>query len=120
MVTAMPDELLVEESVQVVLVTSPNFLVISQQGPQGPKGDPGSGGGGAQESYIQLIGNNSTHSFVITHNLNSMDVDVTLIYMPTGEVVTADLDITGLNTILVEFGVTIPLNGIKVIIEKVG
>lgn len=115
----MEDVLVAVKTVNV-FVESPHYLVVTKQGLQGPKGDPGSGGGGAQESYIRLIGNNSTHSFVVHHNLNSTDVDVTLIYMPTGEVVTADLDISGPDSIEITFGVTIPLNGVKVIIEKVG
>lgn len=114
------EDVLVPVKTVNVYVENPHYLVVTKQGLQGPKGDPGSGGGGAQESYIRLIGNGSTHSFVINHNLNSTDIDVTLIYLPTGEIVFADLDISGPNTIEVSFGVTIPLNGVKVIIEKVG
>jgi microcystin-dependent protein len=80
-------------------------------GPQGPKGDPG----GA--NYTATIGDGSSLVFTITHNLNSLDVVVT-VREATGNlsIVYPEIQIIDVNSVRVIFDVAIPTNSYRVVV----
>jgi len=68
--------------------------------------------------YVVNIGNNIATSFTVTHNLNSLDVDVELYENATGDTVLADVLRTGVNTISVSFASAPTTNQYRVIVNK--
>ncbi len=69
--------------------------------------------------YAQNIGDNSSTSFLITHNLNTYDIIATIFanFSPREEVF-ADIAITGPNDIMVTFAVAPSYDEFRVIIKK--
>ena len=80
------------------------------QGPQGPQGVPGTGAG-----YSQLVGDGTNTVFTITHNLNTVDVFVTVREAAGNQsIVYPEVQVTGLNTIVLIFDVAPAVNAYRV------
>lgn len=64
--------------------------------------------------YTTLVGNGALTAITVTHNLNSRAATVTVMNETTGEVVLADVFITGVNTVSVTFGTAPTTNQYRV------
>lgn len=82
-----------------------------------PAGTGGGSGGGA---YATSIGDGSSLSFVVNHNLNTADVIVGTHDVSTGELSIADIDILDNNNVLVSFGVAPEVASERVIVLSSG
>ena len=69
--------------------------------------------------YAQNLGDNSSTSFFVTHNLNTYDIITTIYsnFSPREEVIT-DVEITGPNDMFVRFAVAPAYNEFRVVIKK--
>lgn len=69
--------------------------------------------------YAQNLGDNSSTSFFVTHNLNTYDIITTIYsnFSPREEVI-ADVEITGPNDMFVRFAVAPSYNEFRVVIKK--
>jgi hypothetical protein len=70
------------------------------------------------DSYATSIG--GATSIVVTHNLNSRDVDVQLYDNTTYETIISDVVRTTVNTITVSFNTAPSANSIRVLVKKIG
>lgn len=68
--------------------------------------------------YAVTFGNGTSTSFVITHNLNTLDVVVQLVEVSTGDTVYADVARTTVNSVTLTFAVAPSTNQFRVIIKK--
>ncbi len=62
---------------------------------------PAANGGALR--YAETIGDNAASSFVVTHNLNTADVSVTVKETATGDIVIPDVEITSVDSVTVSF-----------------
>ena len=70
--------------------------------------------------YAATIGDGTTTSFTITHNLNTKDVIVQVIDIATGKDILVDTTRPTVNTVVVNFGSLAPsLNSFRVLIKSV-
>jgi hypothetical protein len=70
--------------------------------------------------YVASIGDGSTTSFTVTHNLGSRDVIVQLFDNSTYDTVYADVERTTTNTLTVAFAAAPSSNDIRVLVTKIG
>lgn len=68
--------------------------------------------------YAANIGDGSSTSFTVTHNLNTKDVVVDLVEVSTGETVYADVARTTVNAVVVTFAAAPTTNQYRVVIKK--
>ncbi len=74
----------------------------------------------AKYSYASTIGNGSSTSYVVTHNLGSRDVEVQLFDLVSYETVISDVVRTTTNTITVSFTTAPTTGSIRVLVKKIG
>lgn len=67
--------------------------------------------------FAASIGNNSSTTLTVTHNLNTLDVIVQIYEISTGETVVADVDRTGVNAVDVIFAVAPTTNQYRVVVH---
>jgi hypothetical protein len=67
--------------------------------------------------FAQTIGDGSTTAFTLTHNLNTLDVEITVRLVSTGEQVQVDNAATGVNTATVTFAVAPATNTYRAIVQ---
>jgi len=67
--------------------------------------------------YAATIGDGSTLSFSVTHNLNNSYPDVALYLISTGEEIEADVVSAGANAVTISSAVAFPNNGVKAVVE---
>ena len=68
--------------------------------------------------FAASIGNGVANSFVVTHNLNTLDVTTNLIEVSTGNQVITDISHTSLNSVTVNFSNVPTTNQYRIIIKK--
>ena len=68
--------------------------------------------------FAANIGNGVANSFVVTHNLNTLDVTTNLIEVSTGNQVITDISHTSVNSVTVNFSNTPTTNQYRIIIKK--
>lgn len=68
--------------------------------------------------YTQLFGDGTSTSYTITHNLNSLDVDITVFLVSTNEVILVNKTVVDTNTISLQVTPAPLLNGMKVKVSK--
>jgi hypothetical protein len=68
--------------------------------------------------FAANIGNGVANSFVVTHNLNTLDVNTTLIEVSTGSQVLADISHTSVDSVTVTFSNAPTANQYRIIIKK--
>ena len=68
--------------------------------------------------YAANIGNGVANSFVVTHNLNTLDVTTNLIEVSTGNQVLTDISHTTVNSVTVTFSNVPTSNQYRIIIKK--
>lgn len=76
------------------------------------------GGGGGGVFVNQNVGNGSALQFPITHNLNTLDVDVTCYEISSGITVFPGVVRTSVNAVRVDFASAIASNSHRVSIQK--
>lgn len=74
----------------------------------------------AKYSYASTIGNGSSTSYVVTHNLGSRDVEVQLFDLVSYDTVISDVVRTTTNTITVSFTTAPTTGSIRVLVKKIG
>jgi hypothetical protein len=74
----------------------------------------------AKYSYASTIGNGSSTSYVVTHNLGSRDVEVQLFDLVSYETVISDVVRTTTNTITISFTTAPTTGSIRVLVKKIG
>lgn len=72
----------------------------------------------ASNKYAASIGNGASTSYVVTHGLNSTDVEVELFEISSGETVFADISRTSSNAVTVSFAAAPTSNQYRVVIMK--
>lgn len=72
----------------------------------------------ANTKYAANVGNNSATSFALSHGLNSLDVEVEIVEIATGETVYADVVRTSTSVVTVSFATAPTTNQYRVIIMK--
>lgn len=68
--------------------------------------------------FAASIGNGVANSFVVTHNLNTLDVTTNLIEVSTGNQVITDISHTSVNSVTVNFSNVPTTNQYRIIIKK--
>lgn len=68
--------------------------------------------------FAATFGNGSSTSFVITHNLNTLDVVAQIVEVSTGDTVYADVSRTNVNTITATFNSAPSTNQYRIVIKK--
>lgn len=68
--------------------------------------------------FAANVGNGSSLSFVLTHNLNTLDVIVQVVEVSTGDTVYTDIARTSVNTVTVTFASAPTTNQYRIIIKK--
>lgn len=68
--------------------------------------------------YAATFGNGSSTSFVVTHNLGTLDVVVQLVEVSNGDTIYADVARTTINSVTLTFAVAPSTNQFRVIIKK--
>lgn len=68
--------------------------------------------------FAATFGNGSSKSFVVTHNLNTLDVVAQVVEVSTGDTVYADVSRTNANTITVTFNSAPANNQYRIVIKK--
>lgn len=68
--------------------------------------------------YAATFGNGSATSFVVTHNLGTLDVVVQLVEVSTGDTIYADVARTSTNVVTLTFAVAPSTNQYRVVIKK--
>ena len=68
--------------------------------------------------FAASIGNGVANSFVVTHNLNTLDVTTNLIEVSTGNQVITDISHTSVNSVIVNFSNVPTTNQYRIIIKK--
>ena len=74
----------------------------------------------SEYSYASTIGNGVATSYTVTHNLNSLDVDVSLYDFVTKETVISDVTRNTVNTVVVSFTTAPATGSIRVLVKKIG
>jgi hypothetical protein len=75
--------------------------------------------GGSAGGYVANIGDGAASSYVVTHNLNSLDVHITVVRISDGQTVHPVIKRTGVNASSVDFGTTVPTsNQFRVLVNK--
>lgn len=74
----------------------------------------------AEYSYASTIGNGVLTSIPVTHNLNSLDVEVSLYDFVTKETVISDVTRNTVNTVVVSFTTAPATGSIRVLVKKIG
>jgi hypothetical protein len=74
----------------------------------------------SEYSYASTIGNGASTSYTVTHNLNSLDVDVQLYDLVTKETIISDVTRDGVNIIVVSFTTAPATGSIRVLVKKIG
>ena len=74
----------------------------------------------AEYSYASTIGNGVATSYTVTHNLNSLDVEVSLYDFITKETVISDVTRNAVNTVVVSFTTAPATGSIRVLVKKIG
>ena len=72
----------------------------------------------ANQKYAANVGNNSATSFALSHGLSSLDVEVEIVEIATGETVYADVVRTSSSVVTVSFSTAPTTNQYRVIIMK--
>lgn len=68
--------------------------------------------------YAANVGNGSSTSFVVTHNLNTVDVLVQVVEVSTGDTVYTDVARTSVNAVTVTFNTAPTTNQYRIVIKK--
>lgn len=68
--------------------------------------------------YAANVGNGSSTSFVVTHNLNTLDVIVQVVEISTGDTVYTDVARTSVNAVTVTFNTAPTTNQYRIVIKK--
>ena len=68
--------------------------------------------------YAANVGNGSSTSFVVTHNLNTLDVLVQVVEISTGDTVYTDVARTTVNAVTVTFNTAPTTNQYRIVIKK--
>lgn len=74
----------------------------------------------SEYSYASTIGNGVATSYTVTHNLNSLDVEVSLYDFITKETVISDVTRNAVNTVVVSFTTAPATGSIRVLVKKIG
>ena len=74
----------------------------------------------SEYSYASTIGNGVATSYTVTHNLNSLDVEVSLYDFITKETVISDVTRNSVNTVAVSFTTAPATGSIRVLVKKIG
>lgn len=74
----------------------------------------------AVTSYATTIGDGSALTYTVTHGLNTEDIIVEVHNISTGEMEVVDVDITGVNTIVLTYGTAPALNSERVVVLSNG
>lgn len=67
--------------------------------------------------FAQTVGNGSLTTITVTHNLNTLDVQVQVVLVSTGETVITDVIRTGVNAVDVVFAVAPTTNQYRVVVQ---
>ncbi len=76
----------------------------------------GSGGGGGVRIFQTTIGNGTSSTYVVTHNFNTTNIEVSLILLSTNEKIGAKVEVLNNNQIQVSFISPIASNSVRVIV----
>ncbi len=76
----------------------------------------GSGGGGGTRIFQATIGNGTSSTYTVTHNLGTTNIEVSLILLSTNEKIGAKVEVLNNNQIQVSFISPIALNSVKVVV----
>lgn len=69
------------------------------------------------QKYAATIGDGSATSYTVTHNLNNQDVITQVREVSTNNIVEADIQNNGVNTVVVSFAVAPANNSIRVVVQ---
>lgn len=101
---------------QFIITTDGNNLYVDIDDSTRIKIDGGASGSASINKYIQTIGNGSSTSFTITHNLNTEDICVNGIDVATKTNTWLEYTIVDANNISIIFDSAPATNAIKIIV----